>query len=58
MQLRPATPADLDAIREIDGTIESADYLHLEQTGEGLNIAWKLDKRPLREKLIASNALA
>src|SRR5256885_13510511 len=58
MQIRPVIPADLDGLREIDGTVESADYLHLEQSGEGMSIGWKLEKRPLREKLIESNPLS
>ena len=57
MQIRPATPADLDAMREIDGTIESLRYLHLEQAGEGLARSWTLEERPLREKLIEANRL-
>jgi ribosomal protein S18 acetylase RimI-like enzyme len=58
MEIRPITPADLDAIREIDGTIESADYLHLEQSGEAFNIVWKIELRPLRQKLIQSNPIS
>jgi GNAT superfamily N-acetyltransferase len=58
MQIRPVLPADLDALREIDGTVESADYLHLEQSSEGMNIGWKLEKRQLRQKLIESNPLS
>jgi ribosomal protein S18 acetylase RimI-like enzyme len=57
MQIRPATTSDLIFLAEIDGTIESADYLHLERNGEGLSLGWKLDLRPLRQKLIQSNAL-
>jgi ribosomal protein S18 acetylase RimI-like enzyme len=57
MQLRPVTAADLDALREIDGTIESTEYLHLEQTGQGMQIAWSLQSLPLRQKLIQSNPL-
>ena len=58
MQIRPVVPADLDALREIDGTVESADYLHLEQSGEGMSIGWKLEKRALRQKLVESNPLS
>jgi ribosomal protein S18 acetylase RimI-like enzyme len=58
MQLRPVTSGDLDALREIDGTIESTEYLHLEQTGEGMQIGWSLQSRPLRQKLIQGNPLA
>jgi len=57
MEIRPATSADLDALREIDGTVESTDYLHLDQTGEGFSTGWRLDRRKLREKLIESNPL-
>jgi ribosomal protein S18 acetylase RimI-like enzyme len=57
MQIRPATVADLDQLADIDGTIESARYLHLERAGEALALTWKLDERPLREKLIDPNPL-
>ncbi|HVT89420.1 MAG TPA: GNAT family N-acetyltransferase [Tepidisphaeraceae bacterium] len=57
MEIRPATVADLNHIADIDGTIESAEYLHVDRTGEGLAPSWKLDPRPLRSKLIESNAL-
>ena len=36
MDIRPATAADLDLLFDIDGTVESMQYLHLEQAGEGL----------------------
>src|SRR3954451_13588206 len=58
MQIRPVTPGDLDAIREIDGTVESTQYLHLEQAGQGLAMSWRLEPRTLREKLIQSNPLS
>ena len=57
MEIRPVTPQDLDALAEIDATVESSEYLHLDQSGEGLSIAWRIEKRPLREKLIQSNPL-
>jgi ribosomal protein S18 acetylase RimI-like enzyme len=57
MEIRPATPADLDRLRELDGTIESTQYLFLERTGEGLSSTWRLEPRPLREKLIDSNPI-
>src|SRR4051812_27508853 len=57
MQIRSATLEDLDALAEIDGTIESTHYLHLEQSGEGLNQSWRLEQRPLRETLIEANRL-
>ena len=57
MEIRPVRPEDLDDLAEIDGTIESTDYLHLERAGEGLAVSWKLEKRPLREKRIEPNRL-
>lgn len=57
MELRPVISADLERLPDIDGTIESVDYLHLEQSGEGMTIGWKLERRPLREKLIEANPL-
>lgn len=58
MQIRPGTLADLDALSDIDGTVESLRYLHLEQSSsEGLGASWSLSERPLREKLIDPNRL-
>ena len=57
MRIRPMTPADLERLEEIDGTIESTQYLHLERAGEGLTMTWKLEERALREKLIEPNRL-
>src|SRR5688500_13404629 len=57
MEIRPATARDLDALADIDGTVEPARYLHLEQAGEGLAASWRLEERPLREKMIDPNRL-
>jgi GNAT superfamily N-acetyltransferase len=57
MQIRPALPADLDQLIDIDGTITSINYLHVEKFGEGFAQTWKLDERPLRGKLIEPNKL-
>ena len=57
MEIRPAKPGDLNALADIDGTVESSRYLHLEQAGEGLAASWRLEERPLREKLIDPNRL-
>jgi RimJ/RimL family protein N-acetyltransferase len=58
MQIRPATTTDLAGLQEIDGTVESTRYLHLEQAeGEGLALSWRLDERPTRQKLIEPNRL-
>ncbi len=37
---------------EIDGTVESHRYLHVDQGGEGLDVRWSVQDRPLRERLI------
>src|SRR4051812_40440582 len=55
MEIRSIRPADLDRLIDIDGTIESTSYLHVEHTGEGLAMSWKLEERPLREKRIDRN---
>jgi ribosomal protein S18 acetylase RimI-like enzyme len=48
---------DLTGLSDIDGTVESTEYLHLEQTGDGLSTIWRLERRALREKLIQPNPL-
>ncbi len=58
MDIRPAKAADLDAILEIDSVIESTDYLHVDRGGDGVAaVSFRLERRPLREKLIAPNRL-
>ena len=57
MQIRPVTPADLDGLYDIDATIESSQYLHLDRAGEGLDVSWKLAERPLRERRTLPNRL-
>src|SRR5688500_7545292 len=57
MQIRPVTSADLVGLYDIDGTIESTQYLHLDRAGEGIDVAWKLIERPLREKRVLPNRL-
>jgi ribosomal protein S18 acetylase RimI-like enzyme len=58
VQIRSLAPDDLAALPDIDGTVESSEYLHLEQSGEGLSVAWKIEKRPLRQKLIQTNPIS
>ena len=57
MEIRPVQPADLDDLLEINGTVESSEYLHLEKTGEGLAVSWRLEQRPLREQRILPNRM-
>jgi len=58
MQIRPMRPEDLDQIAEIDGTVESTEYLFVQRSGAGLERAWALQRRPLRQKLISPRRLA
>jgi GNAT superfamily N-acetyltransferase len=51
------TAADLDGVKDIDATGESSQYLHIERSGEGLAVSWKMQLRPLREKRIHRHAL-
>lgn len=57
MQIRLAKPTDFVQLPDVDGTIESSRYLHLDQSGEGLAVSWRLEERPLREKQIEPNRL-
>jgi GNAT superfamily N-acetyltransferase len=57
MQIRPAQPPDLDALIDIDGTIESPQYLHVDRVGEGLSQNWRLEERNAREKLLDTNPI-
>ncbi len=57
MQIRAAEPADLQQLNDIDGTVESSHYLHLERSGEGVTQSWKLEERALRTKLIDPNPM-
>jgi RimJ/RimL family protein N-acetyltransferase len=58
MEIRPIQRADVDDLAEIDGTVESSQYLHLERTAEGLAVTWKLTERMLREPRIERNRLS
>jgi GNAT superfamily N-acetyltransferase len=57
MDIRAMMPQDLGRLMDIDGTVHSSHYLHLDRSGEGLAITWKLEERPLREKRIDRNAI-
>ena len=49
MEIRAIRLPDIDRLIDIDATIESTHYLHVDQTGEGLEIGFKLSERTLRE---------
>ena len=65
MEIRPVRPADLSDLADIDATVESSAYLHLERSiptepegeGGGIAVTWKLSERPLREKRVTPNRL-
>lgn len=57
MDLRPITPADVDLLHDIDSTTESGQYLHVDLSGEGLSVGWRLSERPLRERRVEANRL-
>ena len=52
MQIRPLQPADLDLIDEIDATLDSATYLHVERHAEGLSARFAIEERPLPTRRI------
>lgn len=58
MDLRPLRAAEVELLHDIDATAESGQYLHVEQTGEGLAVGWKLSERPLRERRVEPNRLS
>jgi GNAT superfamily N-acetyltransferase len=58
MEIRPLTPADLRFLSDIDGTIESTQYLHVDKSGEGTMLGLRIEARPLREKQIIANPLS
>jgi GNAT superfamily N-acetyltransferase len=57
MEIRPLTPADLRFLGDIDATVESTQYLHLERIGEGVAVSMRVEARPLREKKIMPNPI-
>jgi ribosomal protein S18 acetylase RimI-like enzyme len=57
MEIRPATLADIDSLIEIDGTMESTHYLHVDQAGEGATVSWRLEERALRSTQVTSNRI-
>jgi ribosomal protein S18 acetylase RimI-like enzyme len=58
MEIRPLIESDLDQLVEVDGTVESSAYLHVERSGETLQMCWRLQERALRSKLVQSNSIS
>ncbi len=57
MEICPVRPDDLKNLSEIDATIHAAHYLHVDQSGDGVARAWKLEERNFRSPQITSNPL-
>jgi len=57
MEIRSVNPSDLNLLSEIDGTIDSSQYVHVDQSGDGLAMTWKLQERPLRERRVRPNPI-
>jgi len=57
MEIRAALLAEMDDLHEIDGTIESTHYLHVEQAGDGPTLSWRLEERRMRSTRTISNPI-
>lgn len=57
MNIRPATLKDLADLEDIDGTIESTEYLHVDHNDKDEIPSWKLEWRPTREKLTLASPI-
>lgn len=57
MELRAGAPRDIDRLDEIDGTIHSQAYLHVEPRRDGLAFGFAGDPRPLRQRRVDPNRL-
>ncbi|HRK31524.1 MAG TPA: GNAT family N-acetyltransferase [Tepidisphaeraceae bacterium] len=55
---RPITVADLLSLPEIDGTVESTHYAHVNRVIEETSVTWKLERRLLRQRSIDGNRLS
>jgi ribosomal protein S18 acetylase RimI-like enzyme len=57
MQIRPLNLADLEFIDEIDATIQSEDYLHVDRAADALSASFRIEQRPLLERKSESNPI-
>lgn len=57
MQIRPLRPADLDLIDEIDATIDSIRYRHVERVADGDKTRFAVEERPLPAKRVEPNPI-
>lgn len=54
---RPLKPEELPLLADIDGTVESSRYLHLNRSLGEFAATWSLEPRDLRERLIDPNRI-
>jgi ribosomal protein S18 acetylase RimI-like enzyme len=57
MELRAANISDINAIEEIDGTIETSQQLCIDDAGEWPRFSWNMEMRALPRRLILPNRL-
>lgn len=55
---RAMTVTDLALLTEIDSTVHSDHYSHLNRTTDETSIIWRLERRALREKLVSANRIS
>ena len=58
MQIRPIQPGDLDFLDEIDATIQTDHYLHVDRAASAMSVSFRIDPRPLTERRSESNPLS
>lgn len=54
---RPLTLDDLPALFEIDGTVHSQSYLHVNRSEEENATIWRIETRPRRDKAVDANRI-
>lgn len=57
MLQRPLTPDDLPALFEIDATVHSQSYLHVNRSEEENATIWRIETRARREKSVDANRI-
>lgn len=57
MQIRPIHTADLDLLDEIDATIQSDQYLHVDRAANAGTVSFRIEQRPLTERRSESNPI-
>lgn len=55
---RPLKPTDLSYLNDIDATVDSQKYVHLNRTIDETGITWRLERRELRERSIDPNRIS